>query len=104
MTKIDDAWPRVERFERKLRENKTFTAALLEGYGPPEHSAFTDAVAALSADLRCFLSNAADADDYRERLHDLVMIDGEATAIGGGPGFKERRDKAWRRAREPFEP
>lgn len=44
------------------------------------------------------------ADDYRERLHDLVMIDAEEWAIGGGPGFKERKEKAWNRAREPFEP
>lgn len=43
-------------------------------------------------------------DDYRERLHDLVMVDAEEWATGGGPGFKERRDKAWTRAREPFEP
>lgn len=45
-----------------------------------------------------------DMDDYRERLHDLVSIDSEEWAIGGGPGFKERKAKAWARAREPFEP
>lgn len=44
------------------------------------------------------------ADDYRERLHDLVMIDAEEWAIGGGPGFRERKEKAWSRAREMFEP
>jgi hypothetical protein len=40
----------------------------------------------------------------RERLKDLVLIDAEEWAIGGGPGFKERREKAGGRAREPFEP
>ena len=44
------------------------------------------------------------ADDLRDRLHDLVMVDSEEWAIGGGPGFKARRDAAWARAREPFEP
>jgi hypothetical protein len=45
-----------------------------------------------------------DRDEYRDLLHDLVMLDAEAWAIGGGPGFKERHDKAWGRARERFEP
>lgn len=45
-----------------------------------------------------------DRDDYRERLRDLVMIDAEEWAIGGGPGFKDRHAKAWARAREIFEP
>jgi hypothetical protein len=44
------------------------------------------------------------ADDYRERLHDVVLIEAEADAIGGGPRFKERHAKAWNQAREPFEP
>jgi hypothetical protein len=43
-------------------------------------------------------------DDYRERLHDLAMIDSEEWATGGGPGFADRKAKAWDRAREPFEP
>lgn len=47
----------------------------------------------------------ADRDDFRDRLHDLVMIDAEEWALnGGGPGIKERRERAWNRAREPFEP
>jgi hypothetical protein len=46
----------------------------------------------------------AEAEDLRERLRDVVMIDAEAFATGGGPGFKERKEKAWNRAREPFEP
>lgn len=41
---------------------------------------------------------------YREALHDLVQLRSEAFAIGGGPGFKEREAKAWRRAAELFEP
>lgn len=45
-----------------------------------------------------------DVDEYRDLLHDLVMLDAEEWAIGGGPGFKERRDKAWSAARERFEP
>jgi len=43
-------------------------------------------------------------DELREILHDLVMLRGEAHAIGGGPGFKDREAKAWRRAEELFEP
>lgn len=44
-------------------------------------------------------------DDYRDRLRDVVMIDAEEWALsGGGPGIRERREKAWTRAREPFEP
>lgn len=46
----------------------------------------------------------ADAEEFKERLHDLVMIEAEQDAIGGGPGFKERKEKAWRLARELFEP
>jgi hypothetical protein len=45
-----------------------------------------------------------DRDDFRDRLHDLVMIDSEEWATGGGPGFADRKKKAWDRAREPFEP
>ena len=45
-----------------------------------------------------------DRAEYRDLLHDLVMLDGEEWAIGGGPGFKERSEKAWSRARERFEP
>lgn len=45
-----------------------------------------------------------DADDLKERLYDVVMIEAEEWAIGGGPGFKDRKEKAWNRAREPFEP
>lgn len=50
--------------------------------------------------------SAIDTDpyDYRSLLHDLVSLDGEEWAIGGGPGFKDRYEKAWRAAREPFEP
>ena len=60
-------------------------------------------------DLRALL-DALDAaegerDDYRERLRDVVMIDAEEWALsGGGPGINARREQAWTRAREPFEP
>lgn len=46
------------------------------------------------------------ADDFpfKEALHDLVQLRSEEWAIGGGPGFKERLEKAWRAAEELFEP
>jgi len=48
---------------------------------------------------------AAERDDYRERLYDVVMIDAEEWALnGGGPGIQQRRERAWIRAQEPFEP
>lgn len=38
-------------------------------------------------------------------LHDLVMLRAEEWALsGGGPGIKERWEKAWRAAEEVFEP
>lgn len=37
-------------------------------------------------------------------LHDLVMLRAEEWALGGGPGIKERWEKAWRAADEIFEP
>lgn len=38
-------------------------------------------------------------------LHDLVMLRAEEWALsGGGPGIKERWEKAWRAAEEIFEP
>lgn len=43
-------------------------------------------------------------DEYREALYDLVMLHSEEWAIGGGPGFAERYEKAKRRAAELFEP
>lgn len=62
----------------------------------------------LSVQLAMAQARAAAAeearDDLEERLRDLVMVDSEEWAIGGGPGFKERKEKAWARAREPFEP
>lgn len=68
------------------------------------HSRAT-AAEALATRLQGELEEAlGDRDDYRERLHDLVMIDAEEWAVGGGPGFKDRREKAWSRARERFEP
>lgn len=48
-----------------------------------------------------------EADDKQashDALHDLVMLRAEESAIGGGPGFKERQAKAWRAAEEIFEP
>lgn len=65
-----------------------------------------------SMDMRDYNRRAADAleelfgdmEDFKEILHDLVMIDCEEAAIGGGPGFKERKEKAWNRAHEVFQP
>ena len=45
-----------------------------------------------------------DATPYKDALHDLVMLDAEEWAIGGGPGFAARRKAAWVAARELFEP
>ena len=45
-----------------------------------------------------------DRDEFRDLLRDLVMLESEESAIGGGPGFKERHAKAWAAAREKFEP
>jgi hypothetical protein len=39
-----------------------------------------------------------------EILQDLVELDSEAWAIGGGPGFNERKEAVMKRARELFEP
>lgn len=39
-----------------------------------------------------------------EILGDLVEMDSEKFAIGGGPGWKEREAAIWKRARELFEP
>jgi hypothetical protein len=47
---------------------------------------------------------AGEADEFRDLLHDLVMLDGEESAIGGGPGFKDRKAKAWAAARDKFTP
>ena len=39
-----------------------------------------------------------------EILHDLVDMQCEKWAIGGGPNWKEREEAIWRRAKELFEP
>jgi hypothetical protein len=39
-----------------------------------------------------------------EILRDLVSMDSEKWAIGGGSGWKEREAAIWKRARELFEP
>lgn len=108
MGKLDDAYNRVFRFESLLRTTRgAFTSALGTIYDTDPGSELKplgDAVRAFCDDLLTVMGAVDDAEDYRERLHDLVQIDGEERAIGGGPGFKDRRDKAWDRARERFEP
>jgi hypothetical protein len=54
--------------------------------------------------LALVLSAMDDLDAYRDALHDLVMCRSEQHAIGGGPGWKGREEKAWRAAEELFEP
>lgn len=61
-------------------------------------------VARINAQFNRAEDAEADRDELLEILHDLVMLDDEARAIGGGPGFKERSAKAWERARERFYP
>lgn len=107
MSKTDDAYNRVANFESRLKHTRgSFVSALHVGYGGTDGSDpdFIVAVDALCADLRCLMVAVEDAEDYRERLHDLVSLDSEEAAIGGGPGFKDRRARAWTRAYEPFEP
>lgn len=104
MSKLDDAYNRLDRFENLLRKGHAFSGSLLIYQDDEASVPFEAAVTALCDDIKRVLAGVEDRDDYRERLHDLVMVDGEEAAIGGGPGFKERRDKAWDRAREPFEP
>jgi hypothetical protein len=96
----------LSRFEGSLRDGVAgFTTALAIGYQDGRASReFGECRDDLCDDLRRVLDAVERMYDYRERLHDLVMIDSEEFAIGGGPGFKARRDKAWDRAREPFEP
>jgi len=67
------------------------------------------AVSALLSELEALKGEnerlKAERDDIRDRLRDVVMIDAEEWALsGGGPGIAERRETAWTRAREPFEP
>lgn len=46
-----------------------------------------------------------EVEELAEMLRDLVMLDAEANAIrGGGPGWRERHDKAMARAAERFMP
>ena len=40
-------------------------------------------------------SGGEDIQEWKDALHDLVMLHSEEWAIGGGPGFKERSTKAW---------
>lgn len=59
-----------------------------------ENSSLRIHVAALKAD--------AD-DDYRDLLKAILDLDHERETIGGGPGWQERRKKAYREAWERFE-
>lgn len=43
-------------------------------------------------------------DRLRELLDDLWFCHGEQTAIGGGPGWRERDRKAWAAVSELYEP
>lgn len=45
-----------------------------------------------------------DRDDYRNLLKAVLDIEYECEIIGGGPGWQDRRKKAFRAARERFEP
>lgn len=106
----------LERAEKRLSEVAVALAhlscgmALGAAYG---HARSPEKV--LAGDLRNLLDALSseraareeaegEIEDLTEILRDLVMIDGEEAAIGGGPGFKDRKAKAWARARERFEP
>lgn len=39
-------------------------------------------------------------DEYRDALSDLVSLESEMRAIGGGPGFAQRNARAWAVAEE----
>lgn len=43
-------------------------------------------------------------DLLEEILKDLCDLNAEGWANGGGPGYRERFAKAWKRAHEQFEP
>lgn len=43
-------------------------------------------------------------DELKEILKDLCDLDAEYQAVGGGPGYKQRSEKAWQRAHEVFQP
>lgn len=46
-----------------------------------------------------------DRDHFRDLLHDIVQLQSEHWALnGGGPGWADRWEKAFRRAEEPFQP
>lgn len=104
MTKLDDAYNRLDRFETLLRKRRTFVPALIPYDEEGTQPSFAAVITALCDDIRTVMAGIDEREEYREILHDLVMIDSEERAIGGGPGFRARRDKAWARASEPFEP
>lgn len=102
--RTDDAYNRLDSFENLLRKRFAFVSSL-SIYQPDDDSvSFEAAVTALCDDIKTVLGAVEDGEDWRERLHDVVMIQAEREVIGGGPGFAERSRKAWDRASEPFEP
>lgn len=55
--------------------------------------------------LRAELDCAQDeADEFRQLLKDVLDIEAELDAIGGGPHWKRRREEIYARAWEPFLP
>lgn len=61
-------------------------------------------VSSASEITRRALASGADADEYRDALHELLMCRSEQLAIGGGPGWKERNAKAWQVAADLIGP
>ena len=85
----------LDKLELWLRNAETGYPAEFRDY----HKRCAEALKALLADWE-----ASDPTPWRDALHDLVMLNAERHAIGGGPGWKEREAKAWRAAEELFEP
>ena len=53
---------------------------------------------------RWFMEKVNGCELYQELLKDLCDLNAEGWANGGGPGYRERFAKAWKRAHEQFEP
>ncbi len=73
------------------------------GHAVDEIQRLTEANTALRKHIE-EMEAAPSYEEYKEALHDLVMLHSEEWAIGGGPGFKDRSKKAWQAALELFEP
>jgi hypothetical protein len=107
MSKVDETYNRIAKFEGRLSHTRgSFISALQVAYGRTDapDDIFTAAVDEFCADLRRLMTAVEDAEDYRERLHDLVMLKAQDDIGCVPPPTKDQWEKAWSRASEPFEP